>query len=159
MNSFLIIILLVLSPLLAFSTVEECGLDHITFSNKHLSCMRHNKLIHSAITGFLNYRKMKSECSDCKIPFINGKKFSNLYKSSLLSLGISRHSFGGYNLYVLFKGDPHVYRLWLYEVDRGHFQIREIAPESKRASISKQLLNKERLEEFWVDMAIEREFW
>ena len=64
-------------------------------------------------------------------------------------LAVSHQSFGGYNLYVIFSGDPLLYKLWIYEIDEGYFQLRSIELEQTPFRLQGQFKKLHKRIQFW----------
>lgn len=79
------------------------------------------------------------------------RKYSHLFQKPFLLLEAESNEIGGFFALVVFKDHPKVYRLWLYEIDKNLFELREIAPLKVTLNkiIMDDLANK-RVHPFWV---------
>jgi hypothetical protein len=86
-------------------------------------------------------------------PFEDAKKIQSLFKFPFLLLEAEPNGFGGFWAVIVFKGHPKVLSLWVYEIDKNVFEIREIEPLQVvlNAIIMDELKDK-RIAPFWVTL-------
>lgn len=56
------------------------------------------------------------------------EKYSSLFRKPFLLLEAESNDLGGFFALVVFKNHPKVFRLWVYEIDKNVFELREIIP-------------------------------
>lgn len=144
--SFIFILLIVMG---VYSKNQECSFRTIEFKPDHLACMQNHILAKAVRFNLSKVEHNKKYCPECHEPFINAKKYLSLYGSSFMALGLSRQGFGGYNLYVVFKHDPKLYKLWFYEIDDNEFQLRRISEEEIHQELSDDIKNHQIASKYW----------
>ncbi len=86
-------------------------------------------------------------------PFKNAKKYRHLYKSPFLVMEAEPNDFGGFWALIVFKGYPKVLSIWVYEIDKNVFEIREIEP--LKVTLNKLIMNEledKRIAPFWITL-------
>ena len=84
-------------------------------------------------------------------PFEGAKLYAPLYGKPFLTLEAKPGDFGGFFALIVFRDHPKVFRLWLYEIDKNVFEIREMVP--LRATLNKEVmdaLSDKRISPFWL---------
>jgi hypothetical protein len=56
------------------------------------------------------------------------KQYTSLFQKPFLLLEAESNDLGGFFALVVFKNHPKVFRLWVYEIDKNVFELREISP-------------------------------
>lgn len=56
------------------------------------------------------------------------KQYFSLFQRPFLLLEAEPNGFGGFFVLVVFKDDPRVFSLWIYEIDKNVFELREMTP-------------------------------
>ncbi len=118
---------------------EVCFFNYIEFEVLHLNCLKNSPAIKSIKSNFLRFYDLKKTCSECVDMFPEASTYSYLYKRDYLALAMGEHDFGGYFAFIIFKNDPLIYDVWLYEIDKGFFQIREFKPEEPHIKIRNKM--------------------
>ncbi|MBN1115444.1 MAG: hypothetical protein JXA66_08890 [Oligoflexia bacterium] len=134
----------------AIPSNQECKFNEIEFSENHFMCLKSHVATKSIRKNLVEYKSLRKECPECREPFMNANKYSYLYDQNYMSLAISVQGFGGYYLYVIFNNDSHVYQLWLYPIDDGNYQLREISREMERSKISGKLNELNKFTDYWL---------
>lgn len=96
---------------------------------------------------------LKPRQNDLRItkPFKGMKEYTSIFKTPFLLLEAEPNGFGGFFALVVFKNYPKVLRLWVYEIDKNVFEIREILP--LQVTLNKQIMNEledKRVIPFWL---------
>ncbi len=84
-------------------------------------------------------------------PFENFKRYLDLYKTPFLVLDAEDGHFGGFFALIVFKDYPKVLSLWVYEIEKNVFEIREIEP--LQVTLNKIIMSEledKRITPFWV---------
>ena len=84
-------------------------------------------------------------------PFVLSKQYIPLYGKPFLTLDTELNDFGGFFALVVFKDYPKVFRLWLYEIDKNVFEIREMIP--LQVTLNKVIMDElkdKRISPFWL---------
>lgn len=79
------------------------------------------------------------------------RQYSALFKKPFLLLEAEPNDFGGFFALVVFKEHPKVLRLWVYEIDKGVFEIRETVP--LQVTLNKRIMSEladKRITPFWL---------
>jgi hypothetical protein len=79
------------------------------------------------------------------------KQYTSIFQNPFLLLETEPNSFGGFFALVVFKSYPKVLRLWIYEIDKNIFEIREILP--LQVTLNKRIMNEfedKRIAPFWL---------
>lgn len=79
------------------------------------------------------------------------KKYNSIFNKPFLLLEAESTGFGGFFALVVFKSHPKVFRLWIYEIDKNIFELREIIP--LQVTLNKIIMNDladKRVNPFWV---------
>lgn len=79
------------------------------------------------------------------------KQYASLFQKPFLLLESESNDFGGFFALVVFKGHPKVFRLWVYEIDKNVFEVREVIP--LKVTLNKQIMNElkdRRIGPFWL---------
>lgn len=65
--------------------------------------------------------------SECEHGFIDGEKFIDIYPKKFLVIGLEPNSFGGVWAIIAAEDEMrHAFRLWLYDIDDGVYDLRSI---------------------------------
>lgn len=65
--------------------------------------------------------------SECGFGFIDSRKFINIYTKKFIVIGVELNGFGGLWAIIAVEGEAkHVFRLWLYDTDKGVYDLRSI---------------------------------
>ncbi len=149
----MLLVLLCMSSITMASAIK-CKLNYASLEADHLKCLRNETIVSSIRKNFLEAKALKKSCSKCREVFPDSVKFQNLFHQPLMALEIDTKDFGGYWVFVIFRRDTKLYRLWLYEIDEGDFQLREI----KRIEMShllkskfKDLSTDQFFASYWID--------
>lgn len=95
--------------------------------------------------------KPRQEYSRYEEPFENFKRYHHLYKTPFLVLDAEDGHFGGFFALIVFKDFPKVLSLWVYEIDRNVFEIREVEP--LKVTLNKIIMDElkdKRIVPFWM---------
>ena len=114
--------------------------DYFAFDKEHLACLKQHIAVKSIEKNLNKLKLLKKTCPDCNDPFPDASDFLRLADKNYLALSIKKQPFGGYNVFVLFKNEPQAYRLWLYPIDDGEFQLREIKIREFSKKVTRQML-------------------
>lgn len=79
------------------------------------------------------------------------KMNSSLIERPFLLLDVESNDFGGFFGLVVFKNHPHLLRLWVYEIDKNVFEVRDI--EQLSVKLSKTIMDElkdSRITPFWL---------
>lgn len=80
------------------------------------------------------------------------KQYTPLFQKPFLLLEAEPNGFGGFFALVVFKGHPKVFSLWVYEIDKNIFEVREVTP--LKVTLNKQIMNEladKRIAPFWLN--------
>jgi|GEM_PF-3273813 hypothetical protein len=83
-------------------------------------------------------------------PFKGASKYTTIFRKPLLLLDSEPNHFGGFFALAVFKNYPKVFRLWIYEIDKNVFEVREVIP--LRVNLGKMIMNEledKRIVPFW----------
>lgn len=78
-------------------------------------------------------------------------KYASVFKKQFLVLEAEPNDFGGFFALVVFKNYPKVLQLWVYEIDKNIFEVREALP--LRVTLNKIIMSEledRRLAPFWL---------
>ncbi len=64
----------------AMASVDKCGLDHITLTNKHLTCMKNSIFTKSVVANIGNFVKEKKNALNAKNHLLVPKSFQPYLK-------------------------------------------------------------------------------
>ena len=81
------------------------------------------------------------------------ESYQSLYHKPFLVLEAEPADFGGFYALLVFKGHTKVLSLWVYEIDKDVFEIREIEP--LQVDLNKVIMNElddTRLKPFWMTL-------
>ena len=67
------------------------------------------------------------------------KQYTPLFKKPFLLLDAEPNDLGGFFGLLVFKNHPKVLRLWIYEIDKNVFEVREIEP--LRVTLNKEIMS------------------
>ncbi len=84
-------------------------------------------------------------------PFKGVRQYTSIFKKPFLLLEAEPTDFGGFFALVVFKSNPKVLRLWIYEIDKNVFEVREAVP--LQATLNKKIMNElddKRIAPFWL---------
>lgn len=79
------------------------------------------------------------------------KSYFSLFKKPFLLLEVEPNDMGGFFALVVFKTYPKVLNLWIYEIDKNVFEVREVMP--LRVSLNKIIMTEledKRIDPFWL---------
>ena len=79
------------------------------------------------------------------------KQYTELFRKPFLLLQAEENGFGGFFALVVFKDYPKVLRIWIYEIDKNVFEIREAIP--LRVTLNKRIMSEladQRMTRFWL---------
>lgn len=131
---------------------KPCPLEQIAFDEKHLACLKQTALIKSIGKNFLTFEERKN-CPACAEPWPAAARYSEVYQRDYLPVGVFLNDMGGYFVAVMFKNDPSLYRLWLYEIDKNDFQLRAfepIEPTTKEKQKMKEVTQNKLYAKYWL---------
>jgi len=80
------------------------------------------------------------------------KQYHSIFKKPFLLLEAEPNGFGGFFALVVFKGHPKVFSLWVYEIDKNIFEVREVTP--LKVTLNKQIMSElkdKRIAPFWLN--------
>jgi hypothetical protein len=83
------------------------------------------------------------------------KQYTSLFRKSFLLLEAEANGFGGFFALVVFKNHPKVFSLWIYEIDKNVFELREITP--LQVTLNKIIMSEledKRVTPFWVTSSL-----
>lgn len=124
---------------LVFGKDPECRFRYFAFDQDHLDCLKNSEPVKSIRKNFLELLSNKKDCPQCEDP--RGlSKFVHLFAKEFLAIEIREQGFGGLTVAVLFKGEPRVYHLWLYPIEAGNYQVRDITPTTLDKKATQQML-------------------
>lgn len=132
-----------------WSSNDKCEFNLIENKTEHLECLKKSEFSKLLKQIFVRHHNLKKECSECQEAIVNANKYSKQLKSDFMLLAVSHQSFGGYNLYVIFSGDPLLYKLWIYEIDEGYFQLRSIELEQTPFPVARTIQKLHKRIQFW----------
>jgi hypothetical protein len=78
-------------------------------------------------------------------------EYVSIFKKPFLLLTVEPNALGGFFAVVVFKDYPKAFRLWIYEIDRHLYQIREAIKLS--VTLNKEIMNElddKRITRFWL---------
>ena len=79
-------------------------------------------------------------CPECHLGVLDGERFLDLYTKKFLVIGLSPNSFGGVWAVIAVEGEPkHAFRLWLYDIGAGEYDLRSI--EELSDSLEEELIH------------------
>ena len=122
----LYVFLLLNASVMALGSTLKCKLNYASIEASHLKCLKKEAIVSSIRKNFLVSEMLVKSCPKCHETFPEAIKFQYLFHRPLMALEIRAKDFGGSWVFVVFQGDSSLYRLWLYEIDEGNFQLREI---------------------------------
>ena len=70
----------------------------------------------------------RKQCPQCAEPLVGAESLFGLVEKPFLIVDREQTGFGGAFLIIVFRSHSVVYRIWLYRIDIGQFQIREVSP-------------------------------
>jgi len=85
------------------------------------------------------------------------KQYVPLFQRPFLLLEAEPNGFGGFFALVVFKNHPKVFSLWIYEIDKNVFELREIEP--LKVTLNKIIMNDladKKVVPYWVTDRAER---
>lgn len=100
----------------------------IILSHENLTRLKNSPVAKGVKKGFKSLASTRLKCPECAEPFQHAFQYTELYKKPFLIVEMEPMDFGGYFVLIVFRHHPKVYRFWLYEIDEGEFQLREIVP-------------------------------
>jgi hypothetical protein len=128
-------------PIVSLASTINCRLHYASLEMTHLRCLKKTTIVSRIRKNFRTSETLMQNCPKCHATFPDEAKFQYLFHLPLLALEIDTNDFGGYWIFEIFKNQPKLYRLWLYEIDEGNFQLREIKvlemSEALKANINK----------------------
>lgn len=83
-------------------------------------------------------------------PFKGASKYTSIFRKPFLLLETEPHDFGGFFALVVFRNYPKAFRLWIYEIDKNEFEVREVIP--LRVNLNKTIMKEledKRISPFW----------
>ncbi len=108
-------------------------------------CLRDSASAHEIRRNFDEIRNKRRECKKCAESFPGESNSTTHYDQKFLVLAMDHNPFGGYSVHIIFnEGRNRLYRIWLYPVSEGEFQIREfepVAPNKENVRIMTVLFN------------------
>lgn len=146
--------ILFLIPFLFLSMMEcsfaisapSCLNQPIADDIDYLKCLKNNVVTRSTKNHFRWLIEKRNQCPECAPFFPREKNFAPLFGLRFLVLKIADADFGGYALWVMYHESlTRIYRLWIYPIDGGTYQVREIVsiiPEAETERILKTLRQK-----------------
>lgn len=84
-------------------------------------------------------------------PFEGLTQYISVFKKPFLILETEPTDFGGFFALVVFKHYPKVLSLWIYEIDKNVFEVREIVP--LQVTLNKKIMDElddKRIASFWL---------
>lgn len=154
-SSFKVILLFFLVPIVnAYGGERICHYNYIAFDDEHLSCLKKSPVINGVKANFMHFETLQKTCPKCADAFPDASKYSHLFKRDYLPLCMGLQGFGGYFVYILFRNDPMVYSLWLYEIDEGVFQLREFKTLEPHITIRNKMIelsNSHQYSQYWLN--------
>ena len=124
----------------SFGKNSECHFRLVDFNKQHLACLKQHIAIKSIGENLSRLRALKENCPDCKDPFPYASIFLDLADGRYLAMGIQEQPFGGFSVLVLFENKPYAHQLWLYPIDTGEFQLRNIEIQKFSKKFTQQML-------------------
>ena len=79
------------------------------------------------------------------------KQYAPIFSRPFLLLEAESNDFGGFFALIVFNSHPKVFRLWIYEIDKNVFELREIIP--LQVTLNKEIMSEladKRVTPFWV---------
>lgn len=74
------------------------------------------------------YIHVHETCPECEQGVVDGEKFIDIYTKKFLVIGLEPNSFGGVWAVIAVEGKPwKAFRLWLYDIGHGVYDLRSIA--------------------------------
>ena len=104
-----------------------CWFDQVAFDDEHLSCMDR---------------------------YPDAFRREHLYNRDFLALAVGPRDFGGFYVLAMFRSEPTLYELWLYEIDEGVFQLRAFEPEEPHELIKQEMdsmAKSDRYARYWLN--------
>ena len=103
--------------------------------------------IQKSLGAILNpHRKYQSTTENFKAL----RQYASIFRKPFLLLDAESNDFGGFFALVVFKSYTKVLRLWIYEIDKNGFEIREVLP--LQVTLNKKIMNEladKRILPFW----------
>lgn len=100
----------------------------ISLDNKNLTRLRDSSMSHGIQKGFCTAIKAPQNCPECVDNFMGARIHRDVLKKPFLLVDSDENDFGGYFMLAVFKAHRKVYRLWIYRLSSGEFQLREMTP-------------------------------
>jgi len=85
--------------------------------------------------------------------FKGEKEYASVFRKPFLLLDAEPNDFGGFFALVVFKSYPKLLRLWIYEIDKKIFELREAVP--LQVTLNKQIMKEledKRIAPYWMTL-------
>jgi hypothetical protein len=117
-----------MAPRPAYSQHVDRNSKPISLDGENLTNLRDSPMAKGVKEGFCTAIKAPVVCPDCVDNFMGAHLYRKVLKDSFLLVDSEENDFGGYFMLVVFKAHWKVYRLWVYRLSSGEFQLREMTP-------------------------------
>ena len=105
--------------------------------------------------NFEEYIDRRDNCKDCFERIMNADFYPDVYSERFIVFDVVDNDFGGHWAYIAVKKDKDkigFFRLWLYDIDRDVYELREIYEfTSSRSDLWAEAFMKDEYEQFFVD--------
>ena len=131
-----------------------CWFDQVAFDDEHLSCMTRSPVVQGIKSNFRVLNALKRECPKCVDRYPDAFRREHLYNRDFLALAVGPRDFGGFYVLAMFRSEPTLYELWLYEIDEGVFQLRAFEPEEPHELIKQEMdsmAKSDRYARYWLN--------
>lgn len=123
----------------AFSSELACDLFDSTLEYRQLKCQNKNLIATEIRRNFKEALGRNSTCSDCVKSFPNSSKYLDLIKEKFLIIGFKENGYGGKFAYLVFETSNKIYSVWIYPIDKGIYQVRELRPRDPSEEFMKHI--------------------
>jgi hypothetical protein len=144
----------ILMLLMALPTMgKESSRDSkpISLQPKNLLRWKNSPVTQGLRKAFARLLATRKSCPECAEPFEGAFRYMNLYTRHFLTVDMEPGDFGGYFVLVVMKDYPRVFEAWVYQIDKGEYQLRELNPLEPR--LDKEVMDAiadRRLTSFWI---------
>lgn len=118
----------------------------VSLDRENLTTLRDSPMAKGIGEGFCTAIIAPKVCPECVENFMGADEYRDVLSSPFLLVDSEANDFGGYFMLVVFKSYRQVYRLWVYQLSSGEFQLREMVPYIK---LNKLLMDELRHEDYF----------
>jgi len=98
----------------------------VSLDSQNLTRLRDSSMADGVRKGLCSAINAPKACPECLDNFMGAHLFRSVLKRPFLLVDSEENGFGGVFTLVVFKAHPNVYRLWVYRLSSGEFQLREM---------------------------------